>query len=77
MIHRLKSVRTAVFAAGVGAALLFGATSVRAEARVPACTDPGAQGSCSTTAGCQKSCQFNYGASTGTCSSYCCYCMWF
>ncbi len=77
MVRTLRRLRAAVFAGGVGAALLFGATTARAEVRGPACNDPGAEGSCTTQSGCQKSCQFNYGASTGTCSNYCCYCMWF
>ena len=77
MARTLRSIRGALFTGSVTGALLFGAITLRAEARVPACNDPFANGSCSTQSGCAKSCQFNYGAGTGSCSNYCCYCIWF
>ena len=77
MARTLRSIRGALFAGGVTGALFFGAITLRAEARVPACNDPFANGSCSTQSSCQKLCQTKFGAGTGSCSSYCCYCIWF
>ena len=78
MRTRLKTVRATLFGAGVGAALVFGAASLRAEVRpTAACADPLANGSCTTTAGCAKYCRGVVGAGTGSCSGGCCYCIWF
>jgi hypothetical protein len=77
MSKRLKAVRTTLFSAGVGAALVFGAASLRAEVRpAAACNDPFANGACTTTTQCAKYCQ-GVGAGTGSCSSGCCWCIWF
>lgn len=76
MARKLRSLRTALFA-GVGAALLFGAGTVRAEVRGPACSDFLADAACTTQSGCQKMCQTNFSAAGGSCSNYCCYCIWF
>ena len=73
----VSRVRAAVFAACTCAALVFGATSARAEVRAPACNDPFAETSCSTTSGCAQTCQFKFGAGSGSCSQGCCYCIWF
>jgi hypothetical protein len=78
MAKTLRRMRTAAFGAGVGAAMLFGATAVRAEVRPSAaCGDPFANGSCTTTTQCAKYCRGTVGAGTGQCSSGCCYCIWF
>jgi hypothetical protein len=75
---RMETLRAAVFAGGVGAALAFGAASLRAEVRpAAACTDPFANGSCTTTDQCAKYCRGVVGAGTGQCSHGCCYCIWF
>ncbi len=75
----LIRLRTTLFAAGVGAALAFGATAARAEARPQAaCSDPSANTTCTTTTQCAKYCRGVVGAGTGSCSgSGCCYCIWF
>lgn len=71
--------RRVFFTGGVGGALLFGAAALRAEVRPEAaCTDPFANGSCTTTEQCAKYCRGVVGAGTGSCSSRgCCYCIWF
>jgi hypothetical protein len=74
----IRRMRAAVFTAGVGAAMLFGATAVRAEVSpTAACADPFADATCTTTAGCAKYCKGVVGAGTGQCNSGCCYCLWF
>ena len=65
MAGKRRGIRTALFAGGVGAALVFGASAVRGEARVPACNDPFANGSCTTTSACAKYCKGVVGAGTG------------
>jgi hypothetical protein len=78
MPGRMIKLRTTLFAAGVGAALAFGATAARADVRPQAaCSDPFANGSCTTTSQCDKYCRGVVGAGTGQCSSGCCYCIWF
>lgn len=70
--------RATLFSTGVAAALLFGAASLRAEVRpAAACSDPFAEGSCTTTMGCTKHCRGVVGAGSGECSEGCCYCIWF
>jgi hypothetical protein len=78
MTGPMKRLRSVLFAGGVGAALVFGAASLRAEVR-PAveCNDPFANGACTTTAQCAKFCQGVMGAGTGSCSRGCCWCIWF
>lgn len=78
MTTTLKRLRTAVFAGGVGAALAFGATTLRADVNpAAACGDPLANGSCTTTTECAKYCRGVVGAGTGQCSNGCCWCIWF
>lgn len=78
MPKRLRTIQTMLFSAGVGAALVFGAASLRAEVRpAAACSDPFADGSCTTTTQCAKYCKGVVGAGTGSCSAGCCYCIWF
>jgi hypothetical protein len=78
MSRSITKVRSMFFGAGVGAALLFGAASLRAEVRpAAACGDPFANGSCTTTSACAKYCKGVVGAGTGQCSGGCCYCIWF
>jgi hypothetical protein len=74
----MRKLRSVLFAGGVGAALVFGAGSLRAEVR-PAtdCGDPFANGSCTTTSACAKYCTDTLGAGTGHCSGGCCWCIWF
>jgi hypothetical protein len=74
----LRRARAAVFAACVGAALAFGATSARADVSAAStCGDPLANGSCTSTNQCAKYCRGVVGAGTGACTSGCCYCIWF
>lgn len=78
MSGRMTRLRKGLYAGGVGAALLFGAASLRAEVRpAAACGDPFANGSCTTTSACAKYCKGTVGAGTGQCSGGCCYCIWF
>jgi hypothetical protein len=78
MAGRMTKLRSVLFSAGVGASLVFGAASLRAEVRpAAACGDPFADGSCTTTSACAKYCKGVVGAGTGQCSSGCCYCIWF
>ncbi|HYR12017.1 MAG TPA: hypothetical protein VEQ60_29805 [Longimicrobium sp.] len=78
MSKSITKVRSMFFSAGVGAALVFGAASLRAEVSpTAACGDPFANGSCTTTTACAKYCKGTVGAGTGQCSSGCCYCIWF
>ena len=78
MAARMTKLQRALFSGGVGAALVFGAVSLRAEVRpAAACGDPFANGSCTTTSACAKYCKGTVGAGTGQCSSGCCYCIWF
>ena len=74
---RLVGERIGLHPLAVIFALLFGAASLRAEVRpAAACSDPFANGSCTTTTQCAKYCQ-GVGAGTGSCSSGCCWCIWF
>jgi hypothetical protein len=78
MPKSITKLRSTLFSAGVGAALVFGAASLRAEVSpTAACSDPFANGSCTTTSACAKYCKGTVGAGTGQCSSGCCYCIWF
>jgi hypothetical protein len=78
MQGHITTLRRWLFAGGVGAALVFGAASLRAEVRPEAaCGDPLANGSCTTTSACAKYCKGTVGAGTGQCSGGCCYCIWF
>lgn len=78
MTRRLPKLRNLLFTGGVGAALLFGAASLRAEVRpAAACSDPFANGSCTTTEQCAKYCRGVVGAGSGSCSQGCCWCIWF
>jgi hypothetical protein len=78
MRGRMTRLRMALFSAGVGAALAFGATAARAEVRPQAaCSDPFANGSCTSTDQCAKYCRGVVGAGSGSCSQGCCYCIWF
>ena len=78
MPKSITNIRSMLFSAGVGAALLFGAASLRAEVSpTAACGDPFADGSCTTTTACAKYCKGTVGAGTGQCSNGCCYCIWF
>jgi hypothetical protein len=77
MMKTLRNLRAAVFAGGVGAALVFSAATLRADVSpTAACSDPFAT-SCTTTTACAKYCRGVEGAGTGQCSSGCCYCIWF
>jgi hypothetical protein len=78
MPSTITTLRTTVFAAGVAAALAFGAATLRADVNpAAACSDPFANGSCTTTEQCAKYCRGVVGAGTGQCSSGCCWCIWF
>ena len=76
MTGTIRRMRAAVFAGCVGAALAFGATAARADAGAAgSCSDPLANGTCTTHAGCTASCLPEKG-DTGTCMNSCCYCLW-
>lgn len=78
MTRTLRRLRTALFTGGVGAALAFGAVTLRAEVSpTAACNEPFANGSCTSTDQCAKYCRGVVGAGTGQCSSGCCWCIWF
>ncbi|HEX6040071.1 hypothetical protein [Longimicrobium sp.] len=73
----LRRLRTAVFAGGVGAALAFGAATLRADVNpAAACLDTYASGSCTSTDQCATYCRGVQGAETGHCISGCCWCLW-
>lgn len=69
MSRAIRYVRNGVFALGIAAALGFGARE--AFARVPECTDPAAEGHCSTDQNCDDTYCGGFG---GSCENYCCYC---
>lgn len=78
MTKTLKRLRATVFAGGIGAALAFGAATLRADVSpTAACGEPLANGSCTSTDQCAKYCRGVVGAGTGQCSSGCCWCIWF
>ena len=73
----LRRTRGPLAAAALLAAMGFGAsTALASPARVPECTDPGANGACSSNLGCQRICDRAAPGSIGNCntSTYCCYC---
>jgi hypothetical protein len=79
MTKALRRMRILILVLAVGA-LGFGASTATAEPpRVPECTDPSANGACSSNLGCQRICDRAAPGSIGSCdtSTYCCYCIEF
>lgn len=77
MRSRTLSLTRALFALAISAALALGATDALRAAPAPsACNEPLADGTCTTQRQCEKFCT-GLGAGTGSCTSGCCYCIWF
>jgi hypothetical protein len=76
MREAIARVRTLLFGAAFGTALLFGARTATAATRAPECDDPVANTWCYTTSYCQGWCQAR-GVPHGRCEeNNCCYCSW-
>lgn len=72
MTRMIQRLRTAVFAAGVGGTLAFGATAALAQARPCPLTSIG---SCGNLAKCQDACLSRGGDPSGAaCTNGCCFC---
>ena len=74
---KTSRIRTGLFAVATAGALAFGAaTALEAAPTRVACSDPLANGACTSDAGCATLCRGFYGYPGGSCaeSRNCCYC---
>ena len=76
MARRIQLLRTLLFSLAVGGALTFGAgTALASPETKRACSDPNANGSCSTWYTCKKICELQgLDPTYSYCVNGCCYC---
>jgi hypothetical protein len=77
MPRMIEKVRGALFVAGVGAALAFGGrTALASPLPLQTCTDPTAQGTCTSTSDCRKICNRLSNGLIPVCDTrtFCCTC---
>lgn len=73
-MRAIATLRNAVFAASVAAALSFGTAAAATRPEAP-CNDPFAKGSCRSLSDCQSLCRsLGYVPTASACRDRCCYC---